>query len=174
MANYRATCHSKLCPSADPTYYCSSRWWTYAKATPLNGDELSVAKHLADMVREPITHLTCSKIDAMLKKEKPPLHQFSTLSDKVVGKLNPSRYSVPKFQKLNGRKGDPREDVAENLVQDLRTQRIPYHRKGGHALERRIPFIKIFYEKHRSGEVSFRRADSINDCCSWGSETIES
>lgn len=71
MANSQGTCQPNPSFNADPAYCGASRGRAYVKGhTPLNADVLSFAKSLAGMVRDLVTLLTRSEIQAIPKKEK--------------------------------------------------------------------------------------------------------
>lgn len=56
-------------------------------AALVNADNIFTTRHSADMAREPITLMTCSEIEAILKKEKAsPLLVFGELMPPVPKK----------------------------------------------------------------------------------------
>lgn len=85
---------------------------------PAITDNLLDARQPTRAVEEPVTLLTCSDIEALVRQErgsptfpdwKPPY------SFEVVAKPYPLDYKVPKFQKYNGRNKNSKEYVVRFL-----------------------------------------------------------
>lgn len=71
MVDSRAACQlNKPGPNVYPTYYRASQSRAQGEAMLVSPANLSVIKHSTDMVRELVTFLTRSKIEAILKKDK--------------------------------------------------------------------------------------------------------
>lgn len=89
------------------------------KVTTIKNDDPTDVKHSSD-VQKPVTFLTRSEVEAIVRKETGSSLSFSTelmpsFPRGVTTIPYPPGYKVPKFQKFDGRKGDSKGHVRRFL-----------------------------------------------------------